>query len=679
MLVMLASRLQDVRGGEDGGILVLVALWAPVLVLLMAFVIDIGNWFEHKRHLQLQADAAALAAAGDFRIPCTDTPIVTQAMNYSGFSGPTYNQQVAGAQPRTHIVINSSTYYNQSSPVDSTVRTGGPCTAGMIDVKLTEADLPWYFGFGKVVSFINAHARVEVKPLVSAKGALPVGVPDINPTSGRVILVNEATGAVIDSQPLTPNGSANGLAYWDNSTSPFSNITIPAASVGVRVVLSGASSTTCGDPLVACYDLTDATHGLSHVRSWSNTTALPAVRDAFLTPVTCPNGYFNAGNCGVGLTADINIGAVNNTTNLTLAASLSTANNAPTYAMTNTGGACTTPATGCNRWTSATIPIPASTGPAPIYLRWEKRVKGTNCATTFVANNCWDNGTTAIDCANGGSNPCQDNPIGGTFVQRSFSYLDARSGPIQDVQVIENNLSGSNSFVAGSQHTLVVRVGVKGSLAYASSVNDPVVALRVVGGSQNQSLDCDPAASKLKDELAFGCAPQYTKNLGTACPSNIGTLWGSPQPWPCVAVQTGSATNQVPAGMNHRILGDEKPASCTAPNHWSLFPNLPAGDPRIVPVFLTPFGSFDGSGNTTVPVTNFAFFYVTGWTGQGQGFNNPCQGNGDDPVPNNDAGYIVGHFIKYVQTINTGGGGSGFCDLSTGSLNTGACVAVLTQ
>jgi hypothetical protein len=348
--------------------------------------------------------------------------------------------------------------------------------------------------------------------------------------------------------------------------------------------------------------------------------------------------------------------------------------------MNNSGAACATPTAGCTRWTSASnLAIAASAGPVPIYLRWEKRVNGSNCSVTFVANSCWNDGTTIMTCRNGGSNPCLGNPIGGTFVQRSFSYLDARSGPIRDVQVLESGVAGSNSFAAGTQHTLVVRVGVKGSLSYAASVNDPVVALRVVGGSQNQSLDCDPALSKLKDELAFGCAPQYTKNLGTACPGNIGTLWSSAQPWQCVAVQTGSATNQVPAGMNHRILGAEKPASCTAPNHWSQFPNLPVGDPRIVPVFLTPFGSFDGSGNTTVPVTNFAFFYVTGWTGQGQGFNNPCQGNGDDPVPNNDAGYIVGHFIKYVQTLNTGGGGPGFCDLSTGGLNTGACVAVLTQ
>jgi hypothetical protein len=205
-------------------------------------------------------------------------------------------------------------------------------------------------------------------------------------------------------------------------------------------------------------------------------------------------------------------------------------------------------------------------------------------------------------------------------------------------------------------------------------VNDPIVALRVVGGSQNQSLDCDPAISALSDELASGCAPSYRRNAGTACPGGASALWKTSQPWTCVAVQTGGATNQVPAGMNRRILGSDKPTTCTAPNNWSQFPNLPKGDPRLIQVMLTPFGTFSGSGGTTVPVTDFATFYVTGWTGQGQGFSNPCQGNGDDPVPGNDAGYIVGHFVKYIDTINAGSG-SQPCDPSA----FGSCVAVMTR
>ena len=95
------------------------------------------------------------------------------------------------------------------------------------------------------------------------------------------------------------------------------------------------------------------------------------------------------------------------------------------------------------------------------------------------------------------------------------------------------------------------------------------------------------------------------------------------------------------------------------------------GDPRIVQLFLTPFGSFNGSGNGSVPVIGFATFYVTGWAGSGGGFSNPCQGSGDDPAPD---GYIVGHFIKYIDTLNPGTGSTP-CDPNA----LGSCVAVMTR
>jgi ABC-type glycerol-3-phosphate transport system substrate-binding protein len=49
---------------QSGGVLVTVAVALPMLVMLGSFVIDAGNWWVHKRHLQTQADAAALAGAG---------------------------------------------------------------------------------------------------------------------------------------------------------------------------------------------------------------------------------------------------------------------------------------------------------------------------------------------------------------------------------------------------------------------------------------------------------------------------------------------------------------------------------------------------------------------------------------------------------------------------------------
>jgi hypothetical protein len=123
---------------------------------------------------------------------------------------------------------------------------------------------------------------------------------------------------------------------------------------------------------------------------------------------------------------------------------------------------------------------------------------------------------------------------------------------------------------------------------------------------------------------------------------------------------------------------DGKPDTCPpagAPGH-NNWPNFPLGDPRVVAVFLVPFGTFESSGNQLVPITDFAAFYVTGWSSNGAGFANPCIGNGDQFVPgtSGDNGVISGHFVKNV-TPNAGGSGTATCDFD----DIGECVAVLVK
>jgi hypothetical protein len=477
---------------------------------------------------------------------------------------------------------------------------------------------------------------------------------------------------VLGSTELAKVGTSNGLVVWDNAAAPKPiKVDTSDVNVGVVIALSGAATASCGQPLTDCYDASTVPNGggipgqgIVYIRGYSmagdgiqSLGHAPLLRDVTLVPGTCADPYFSASatSCTIGVRAHADFGTVNGAdqTNV-VGARLTATVGKNSYPLTYDATA--------KRWDSATtIPVAPGAGPIDISIDWAE-TKGTL------------NGNT---CSTAGGNKCK-----GSFgnVQRAFAATDPRSGPIQAATVWENGVQWANALERCSSvqtsctHNLVVRIGVKGSLGNAASVNDPIVALRVVGGSQNQSLDCDPNISQLKDELAVGCAPQYTKNTGAACPGSPSVLWGTAQPWACVAIQTGSATNQVPAGMNQRILGSEKPASCTAPNQWSNFPNLNPQDPRIIQVFLTPYGAFSGNGSTTVPVSDFASFYVTGWTGQGQGFNNPCQGNGDDPVPNNDAGYIVGHFIKYIETLSTGSG-TAACDPNA----FGACVAVMSR
>ncbi len=649
---------------EHGAVLVLVTFWLPVLILFAMFVIDVGNWFEHKRHLQMQADAAALAGAGWFRSPCTtDTQITTTTRDYVGpHNGWTTsssliadNAQVGGTPPtKVHFELNSPTWYrngSDSSPTDTTVVTGTPCTARMVDVKLTETDLPWYFnvpGFllsGKV-NYIDAHARVEVKALQRLSGALPVGVPDVRPKKGEVRFIDEATGAVIASTPITSKGPSGSLTIWDNSEAPLT-VPINASRIGVRVALSGSNSTTCGDPLVECYDAGSA-NGLLFMRGYptsgrSANDNPPVAQDVQLTPGTCGDPYFSGGTstCSVGIQANISIGTID----------------PANYQITAFGGRC--PNSGCalsysgGSW-QGTIGTDPQVGGVPIELRWQQ-----------IGGSITGLGTCSLTFKN--ANPCK-----GSFgvVQRTYRAFEDFSGPIELAQIWQGASFWVGSAPGGSSPSLVVKIGVAGALQPATSVSTPLVALKLAGGSRTQAVNCDPDIPNLRQELANGCKPTYQINTGQACPANKTALWAGwpsqPTPWNCVVIETGGDIGQVAQGMSDRILGAD--TSCADPahqNHWSDFPVFAADDPRIVPVFLTPYGSFSGSGGGVVPVINFGTFYVTGWHGD------PCAG--DDPVPAN--GYIVGRFIQHIYSINNGGGGDDFCTYDT----FGSCVAILTD
>jgi Flp pilus assembly protein TadG len=651
--------------------MVTVLLFLPVLIIFLTFVIDMGNWFAHKRHLQLQADAAAFAGADSFNTCPSNSQIQSNADNYSGATATSqYNKQSNSSTSRTKILYNSGRFYNQSSPVDSTVRnttgsTSAPdfCKDGMVDVKITENDVPWFFKATGLVPHINAHARVSAFQETTAKGALPVAVPDPSPKAAKVYLLDETTAnapTVIGSANLVQDGSLNGFTVWDNAGAPITT-TVPSAHLGIRVLLADSTTATgCSSPLTACYDAepnADATlnNGVLHIEGYSGSlgTALAPVVKAVNLTGTCANAdasfFYSASTaCSIGVSATADFGTTDPVG--ILGAKLQASVNGGTpQAMTLSNGT----------WTVSGLSVPAQGGPQTVKIDWAETKKGGNQTQT-----CSSNGGGFGTGKNG--NPCQ-----GTFgnVQRTFSGTDTRSGPLRLVQVLENGQLTGNALQMGTSHNLVVRIGVQPNLKNAQAVSDTPVSLRVAGGgSQNQSLDCDPSISNLKGELAVGCGLPYTINTGVACASG----YGPGPPYMCVPTQTGNAINQVPDGLNTRLYGtaNATAADCVkAPNNWSQYPNFPPGDPRIIQVFLTPFGTFNGSGNQSFPVTGFATFYLTGYAGNGNS-GDPC--SADDPA---QGGFIVGHFIKYVSTLNDGSTGTTTCDFSA----LGTCVAVLTE
>ena len=631
---------------EDGGILVFAAMLMPVVLLFLTLSVDIGNWWVHKRHLQLQVDAAALAGGamlgGCFTdVAGTNVAIQNEATRFGGGAGSSYNTQVGGADAGAINLVYQSTTYPAGGVAPDDTETQTPCETPslMFDVKASEADLPLIFqipGLSSVTA-INAHARVELKQVEVQEGMLPVAVPDLRFNYVFATFVDEVSGASLGEVQLQRSGTSGNDQLW--TTPAGIPVSIASEHVGVRVRLVGGTdpSASCGQLYTECYDL-DSANGVVHVRGWNSTALTPSVRNAWLLPGSClPDAYFAAADCSAGVQAEVDLGPTHLLTGLGVTAEVwATVDGNGKYPLTAGGTA------GLVTWTASSgLPLTDS-GPHSVELHWSWQTT-TGTWNGFV-------------CNDRNNNPCKAT---GTFgpVQRSF-VAGGRSGPLKSVQVFESGVtsSGSNSFQTGTTPTLGISLAVTGSLKVQSLAGDPVVELRVTG-SQNQSIDCDPAISNLADEIEQGCGPAYKLNPGLACPA-YNQLWSLPQPWECVKTQTGGAVGQVEHGLKNRILGGSN--SCTAPINW---PNYELDDPRIVPLIITPFGSFTGTGNDIIPVIDFAAFYVVGWN------SDPCPGA--HAVPK---GYIAGHFIKYAAP-NPNGAGKNVCnpDLIT------PCVPVMTR
>lgn len=668
--------LLAVAAGEQGSITITVALLVPVVIVFMAFVLVGAQWFEHRRHLQTQADAAALAAANDYAFPCTSAVVSKMHATVTAYGGGTYNPQVESNQANVHLLLNSRTYFGQTETDDTPV--GDPCATLTVDVKATETNLENLMSIVGVSPTINAHARVELFRVTALSGLRPIGVPDPTPRSARAYFVDEADGTTIASTPLSRNGTdANGNPLWDNVAAPVGVTVGGRARIGVRIALGGGSSTVCGAPLVDCYD-TGSANGLSFIQGWTADgsgaqTNEPKVRSVNLFSTSCPDAYFSvaANTCHVGVRAAVDFGTgygqgatADPTASSSVGAKLIAVAGGQSYPLTYNAAAGPDKGT----WTSSeVIPVAPGAGPIAISLDWEEQ-----------------NGKVGSDnCKSGNGNKCTGRF---TDVQRTFAGEESRSGPLQVVEVLEDNVAGANTLRrcdttnTSCTRQLAVRISVRGSLTPAETAVEPPIALRIGDQNQTQALDCDPILASLTDELAEGCHPTYTINPGTVCPQKS-ALWSSAQPWSCMALSTGTKTNQIAAGLNQRILGDEKANACTHPNRYRVdFGQFDAADPRILLLAISPYGSFSGTGNDeTVPVVNFATFYITGWKGSGGGFNNPCETNDipadpqlRDDVPDSDS-YVLGHFISYKTP--EGAPSDSRCDASIVT----PCVSVLTR
>lgn len=623
-------------GNEDGGVLVFVGLLFPVLALFIALSVDVGNWWVHKRHLQMQVDAAALAGGARFSQCFPDSSvgnaaIQAEATRFGGGPGSSYNEQVGNANRGTigPLAYQSKTYPAGSYPPDDTdERT--PCEALEFDVKASEADLPLLFQIPGLTSIdsISAHARVELKKVRIFEGMLPLAVPEVRPRYVTATFVDESGAAVAAPLQLTGPVASSGLANWTGSGSvPI----VAGRKLGVRIGI-GQNPGTCaaangdGGLGYSCFDAQNYSTGLVAIAGFRGAgagTPLVPTRASFeVWPVTACSGspFFSeealaggATSCAAGVQAVVRTatGAIDPTQVVRFAAQVRGPGFNQTAVFTYSGGVWSTP---------YAFPIPLGNGKYDISLEWSY----TGGRTESFAN-----------------------------VQQLYSG-DGNSGPIKFVSLTGGAAPATTAYsLSEGVRPVTVNVTLQGSLQLTAP--GETVLLRLTSGSRTSAVACDgPGFAIFRTSIVNGCQTPYQINEIGYCPDPA-----DPDPKDCVPTQTGDGVGPTLQGLDQRY------ASCPPYN----YPDYPEDDPRVVILMITDLSALTGSGTTDVPVLNFAAFYIGGWS------RSSCANNAPQPPGLRATDRAIwGHFVFYARP-NPQNASDETCDPTVVT----PCVPVLTR
>jgi hypothetical protein len=644
MLTRLAPRAR----GERGQVVVFFALLLPVLFALGAIVLSIGNWYVHKRHLQTQVDAAALAGGPAF-VGCFHDPdaanlaIASRALAYAGdtlrpgkfapnLADTTTNLQLQEPDD-VRIALNSATYWTDADGMipgtdgyglDHTLDTDGdgfgdPCNEAALEVKATDDDAPLLWKILPATPSPKSKARVEIFDAEELIGLLPWAVPEIDPRRVVALFVNEDDGTVFDHQllekcspphpsPPPPPAPAPSFPYagWCTSAGQ-EQVTLDSGHDNTGIIIlvsknedvpalqvSGPLGTICSQSpgLVACYGGATQTSGLAFIKGY-NGTPIGSLPDPQVREVTV------TGNCSV---ADLS---------------------SPYF---NIDGDCTVPVTAvidfglngdptqhpqCARvvgytWVDDGTPFGHWEGNMTLPATGDPREELSLSGTSGPRN--------ATVCGNPGQQP---NSWSESKVAALYT-VNANSGPVryldlnawrQDGTTITNPYSVERCSGSCAHYDYEVIVGLPKPLSVDNYDEDPVL-LRMASpsGSQNQAWDCDDGPN-FREEIANGCQTRYVENFrdhdgNPATPKQwnniLCTGWNTtnlppptidgPAPYPsdCVITETGDKTGQLRDGMHDRL---ETP--CTD-NNWP-------DDDAEADIFFGPDGG--GYGNDPRYVT----------------------------------------------------------------------------
>jgi Putative Flp pilus-assembly TadE/G-like len=564
-------RLRD----ERGQVVVMFALLVPVLFALGAIVLDVGNWYVHKRHLQTQVDAAAFAGATKF-VGCSfqfgdpiaaNRAIRAEALSYAGDTArvpavdETFNRQLG--EPRdVRVVLNGSRYWQDGDPEpidpegdppgsagyhptdptstgygldDSFDPDGNPatpndaCSTRALDVKATDHDVAPLWGLLPATPSPKAKAKVEIRQIREQMRMLPFAVPEIDPAAVVALFVDEDDGTVLASQALQQVDDPD-LPFSEWSTYPLEQLQpvfVGSDNVGVVILVSkenafpqrtGPLAGICGQApnLVACYGGSTATSGLSFIHGFSGiggSPSSPQIRDVNVQDFDCEADDDSAPYFLLTGDCDVTVRAIIDF-GLDVDPTLDPEDGGISAEVVVHAPGC--PNRGCDlEYDSQSVD--------------DESIWFATDTATMPAADSNDNGrqdfeiewTTLVDDPTTPElDPEEHN---GTFTGVAHPYVaNDLSGPVLYLELSATKrdpASGAwlpvfdaNSVNKGNEYRYTVDVGLVKPLQLRDPLEDPLL-LRYASpsGSLNQALDCDKAVP-LTDEVTNGCETSYGLN-----------------------------------------------------------------------------------------------------------------------------------------------------------------------
>jgi Putative Flp pilus-assembly TadE/G-like len=170
--------------GEGGQALLVAMLFMPAALGLAAMSVDVGLFFEDRRHLQNSADAAALAGAGE--LPWRPDVAVQRAEDWANANGIT-DDQIVSIEVRSTAVPNDT-----------------------IAVELTE-EFNWIFGvvLGHITDDVTANAAARVGSLSGGHQMMPWAL-----LQGESPCLDDDGNAIFNAGCSVKVGAGSGITGW---------------------------------------------------------------------------------------------------------------------------------------------------------------------------------------------------------------------------------------------------------------------------------------------------------------------------------------------------------------------------------------------------------------------------------------------------------------------------------